>query len=147
MADQRISDMPTATDLTGTVFMPLIQNGINKKLVPSIFFVDYSLRSSIIDVTGINITLDFLGLKDFIFQSNAIIGVNKTINLFNNTSNALRFRFLFTISAGVTINFIQTNIKNRGNPEWNGSGFNLVDSGDYQIEGVYDGTNWRLKLL
>lgn len=37
MSSQKISLDPTATDLTGTVYVPIVQNGTNKKADPSLF--------------------------------------------------------------------------------------------------------------
>lgn len=48
----KISAMPTATDLTGTTFIPIIQNGVNKKAPPNLFGAITSVSGTVNRITS-----------------------------------------------------------------------------------------------
>ncbi|HTH58249.1 MAG TPA: hypothetical protein VL728_19520 [Cyclobacteriaceae bacterium] len=97
-----------------------------------------------IPTAGGNIILDAQNFIDLKFNSSANITSDKAISL-TNFANCQRFTWLFTSDAH-TLTFSGGTFINKGNPEWNGTGFVLTDPGYYKITGEFDGTNWLLKL-
>lgn len=64
---QRISDLPNATFLTGSEYVPLVQNGVTKKSTTSQFM----LSSVVIGISSGGTGLNYLGPAYFALQSNS----------------------------------------------------------------------------
>lgn len=92
------------------------------------------------------VILDMSNTQERLFVGSPAIGGARTIEM-ANIAGALRFSFFFNLSGlfALTLpsNFILNDARwNNGTKVWT-----PLDSGNYKMTGVYDGTNWWIDIV
>lgn len=104
----------------------------------------YILDRATPSTVGGTITLDMNSQIQRMHVGSASFATPKTIAL-SNTTNSLVFSFSFTVSNVAAVltmpsDFVMSSIS------WNGTDWTPPETGNYEIGGSYDGTNWIVKI-
>ena len=96
-----------------------------------------------IDTSG-DIDLDFGNdtVKEALFLGNANIAADANVN-FSHAVAAFRFTFLFSITAGVGLTFVNTKMSDA---LWADGVWTAADDGLYKAVGDFDGANWIVTI-
>lgn len=111
------------------------------------FTPQYVLDRASSSTSGSTITLDLNSQKERIFVGSASFSSAKTLAL-SNTTNALVFNFHFEVTNTAAV-LTCPNTFLMVDENWNGTSDQWTPpaTGKYEMGGVYDGTNWKVKVV
>jgi hypothetical protein len=153
MADKKITELPDASlPLNDADLLEVVQGGVNKKAPKSAVgdSVSQDLTVATASTASGTITLDMDSDVQKMFVGSASFSTPKTMAL-SNTTNALVFTFLFTITdLAATLTWPSAFTMQEVDARWNTTSnvFTATATGTLECSATtYDaGTTWRLKI-
>lgn len=146
MANKKISELDNAASFDGSESVEIVQVGGNVKTTLSALRTFIEIFSVAVVTTGATITLNLLSRKDSLIVGGADISTNKILAL-SNTTGAIRFVFLFNITASINLT-IPADWVIDDDSRWIRPTLTLLDAGEYRITGEKNSVtgNWVITV-